>query len=339
MRNNTGNYTQDGVIYFTANPGASFSLTTTSLGNGDFNTLNDYNLTLQGGWNGLNGASATFTGTTNFGSNTLTRWHVRQSLGWEYLPGQFYVQQRNQRQCHHHLHHQRRCFAEQCDGNPAGRRRLHRVYRLQSGDITVQNSTFDGNNSGSNRDRGFPRGHQHRLHCHFQYNIQGCPRLYVLHLLLPSGCRENANGATLSAPTVTLNNVTAFNNDLSGIEINNANSVWMNNVVSYDNGTFILIVGFGSGVNVNGAGSTVVHVNGGTLSNNEAYGLSVFSGSISATSDPTCSGNRYPGPHLSPVLQHRTARHHSTRSQPARRHDPRSDGSFRRGCQLLSDRQ
>lgn len=45
MRNNTGNYTQDGIIYFTSNPGASFSLTTarSSLGSGDFDMLNDFN--------------------------------------------------------------------------------------------------------------------------------------------------------------------------------------------------------------------------------------------------------------------------------------------------------
>src|SRR5919109_3701859 len=68
---NTGTYDENGIIYFTTTPGASFSLTTTSLGTTDFNTLNDFNLTLQGGWNGLNGASATFTSQTNFSNNTL----------------------------------------------------------------------------------------------------------------------------------------------------------------------------------------------------------------------------------------------------------------------------
>lgn len=300
MRNNTVNYTQDGVIYFTATPGASFSLTTTSLGNGDFNTLNDYNLTLQGGWNGLNGASATFTGTTNFGSNTLT-------VGTSANPWAGNISLVNF------------TFNNVTSGNAitiyttSGDVSLTNVtvtqqagddytayIDSQSGDITVQNSTFDGNSNGgsNNRNRGFHAetntGSITISNTTFR-DTRNCT--FILFFCLDE--TTNYNGATLNAPTVTLNNVTAFNNDLSGIEINNANSVWMNNVVSYDNGTFIFVLGLGSGVNVNGTGSTVVHVNGGTLSNNEAYGLSVFSGSISATLDPTCIGNRYPGPHPS----------------------------------------
>jgi hypothetical protein len=301
MRNNTGNYTQDGVIYFTTTPGASFSLTTTSLGNGDFNTLNDYNLTLQGGWNGLNGTNATFTGTTNFGSNTLT-------VGTSVNPWAGNISLVNF------------TFNNVTSGNAitiyttSGDVSLTNVtvsqqagddytayIDSQSGDITVQNSSFDGNASGgsNNRNRGFRAetntGSITISNTTFK-DSRTCSPLFFFTCI---DATANSNGATLNAPTVTLNNVTAFNNDLSGIEINNANSVWMNNVVSYDNGTFIFIVGRGSGVNVNGTGSTIVHVNGGTLSNNEAYGLSVFSGSISTTSDPTCIGNRYPGLHSS----------------------------------------
>lgn len=301
MRNNTGAYTQDGVIYFTANPGASFSLTTagSSLGVGDFNTLNDFNLTLQGGWNGLNGASATFTGTTNFGSNTVTIGTSSNPWAGDITINNF-------------------SFNNVTNGNAitvyttSGDVTLENVTVVQqggddytayldsqSGDITVSNSSFDGNNSGSNRNQGF----------HAETNTgsitisdttfrdaRDCT-FFFFFCLLDAG--ENSNGATLNAPTVTLNNVTAFNNDLSGIEINNATSVWINNVVSYNNGTSIFIAGLGSGVHVNGTGSTVVNVNGGTLSDNEAYGLSVFSGSISATTDPTCNDNRYPGPHPS----------------------------------------
>ena len=67
-------WTLYGIIYFTANTGASFTLTTagSSLGSSDFNALNDFNLTLQGGWNGLTGAGAVISGQTSFGSNTLT---------------------------------------------------------------------------------------------------------------------------------------------------------------------------------------------------------------------------------------------------------------------------
>ncbi len=66
---NTGNYAQNGIIYFTSTAGTattSFSLTTGSIGTTDFNTIKSYNLTLQGGWNGSSGASATFTGQTTF---------------------------------------------------------------------------------------------------------------------------------------------------------------------------------------------------------------------------------------------------------------------------------
>ena len=44
MINNTTTYDENGIIYFTTTPGASFSLTTTSLGATDFNTLNDLSL-------------------------------------------------------------------------------------------------------------------------------------------------------------------------------------------------------------------------------------------------------------------------------------------------------
>ena len=53
------------------------------------------------------------------------------------------------------------------------------------------------------------------------------------------------NGATLSAPTITLTNVTARNNDLNGIAIANANTVTLNNVTATNNGTYCI---WGSGV-------------------------------------------------------------------------------------------
>ena len=70
----TENYTQNGVIYFTSNPGSgTFNLTPTTLSGGDFETLNDYNLTLQGGWNGLNdGSGYALSGQTNFGTSPIT---------------------------------------------------------------------------------------------------------------------------------------------------------------------------------------------------------------------------------------------------------------------------
>src|SRR5688572_6718615 len=55
MVTTTNNYAQNGVIYFTSNPGSgTFNLNPTTLPGGDYETLNDFDLTLQGGWNGLN---------------------------------------------------------------------------------------------------------------------------------------------------------------------------------------------------------------------------------------------------------------------------------------------
>lgn len=74
MRTNTSLYDENGIIYFTTNPGnGAFILTdaAASLGSGDFATLRNFNITLQGGWNGSNGGAATFTGQTNFASNYI----------------------------------------------------------------------------------------------------------------------------------------------------------------------------------------------------------------------------------------------------------------------------
>ncbi len=332
MRSNTGNYTQDGIIYFTANTGGSFSLTTSgsSLGNSDFNTLNGYNLTLQGGWNGSNGASAAFSGQTNFGSSTLTI--GTSSNPWD---GNITINDFT--------------FNNVSSGNAVtvytttGDITLDNVsvtqqrgddytanLDSQSGDIRVQNSTFDGNSGSgsSNRNRGFiaetNTGSITISDTTFR-DTRNCANFFFF-------CNDelsNYNGATLSAPTVALTNVTAFNNDLSGIEINNANSIWLNNVVAYNNGSSIFfgLLGTGSGVNVNGTGATVVNVNGGNLTNNESYGLSVFNGSISAVSDPTCSGNRYPWPACQYMLQHNANyyRHYPTCFEFSRRYNGRSN--------------
>ncbi len=68
-------YEQDGIIYFTVNPGTgSFTLVRGNNGpgidNADYDILKAFNLILQGGWDGTPG-STTFT-QTNFGANPLT---------------------------------------------------------------------------------------------------------------------------------------------------------------------------------------------------------------------------------------------------------------------------
>jgi hypothetical protein len=66
-------YEQDGTIYFTADPGGSFLLLRGSeIQNLDYDALKVYNLTLQGGWNGLNdGAGFALGGQTDFGANRV----------------------------------------------------------------------------------------------------------------------------------------------------------------------------------------------------------------------------------------------------------------------------
>ena len=68
-------YEQDGIIYFTANPGGDFILAAGSgnaLSTVDYDILQTYNLTLQGGWNGLNdGSGFALGGQTDFGANVV----------------------------------------------------------------------------------------------------------------------------------------------------------------------------------------------------------------------------------------------------------------------------
>lgn len=67
-------YEQDGIIYFTADPGGAFVLTAgggSALSTGDYNVLKQFNLTLQGGWNGISGAGSVISGQTNFGTNRV----------------------------------------------------------------------------------------------------------------------------------------------------------------------------------------------------------------------------------------------------------------------------
>ena len=301
MRNNTSNYLEDGTIYFTANAGGSFSLTNagSSLGNSDFNAMNDYNLTLQGGWNGST-SNPQFNGQTNFGSNTLT-------IGTSSNPwvGNITIYDFG--------------FSNVSNGDAvtvyttSGDITLNNVtvnqqrgddhtanLVSQDGDITVTNSLFDGNDSGgsNNRNDGFVAstntGSITISNTTFK-DSRDCGSFWIFCI----DATENQNGAILSAPIVTLTNVSAYNNDQNGIEINNANTIWLNNVNASNNGTSFIFFGTGSGIDINGTGSTVVYVNGGTLSNNEEYGLNISNGTISPITDPDCNNNRYPGPHPS----------------------------------------
>jgi hypothetical protein len=102
----------------------------------------------------------------------------------------------------------------------------------------------------------------------------------------------SANGATLSAPTVSLTRVTADNNALNGIQITDANAVTLNNVIATDNGTVVTGPDVGSGVRVIGTGTTVVNITGGTFSNNQRYPIEISNGTYSITNPtPSRTGN------------------------------------------------
>ncbi len=295
MRNNTSNYTQDGIIYFTANAGGAFSLTTagSSLGTSDYNTLKGFNLILQGGWNGANGASATFTGQTNFGNNTLTIGTSSNPWVGNITLNNFTFSNVTSGNAVTIYTTNGDITLDNVDVSQQGGTNYTANLDSQSGDITVQNgSTFDGNNSGANQNRGFNAetntGSITISDTNFS-DARGCLFVFFGNCVLDA--LTNYNGATLNATSVTLSNVVSNNNDLNGIEISNANSIWLNNVISTNNGTSIV----GPGVLVNGTGSTLVNINGGTFSNNDSFGVFVTGGTIGIQSPATCTGNVFTG--------------------------------------------
>ncbi len=285
-------FEQNGIIYFTTNPGGSMALVP-GFGNAidiaDYNVLKTYDLIFQGGWNGSNGGLATFTGQTNFGNSTLTvgtasnPWVGNVTLTNFMFNGVTSSNAVTIYTTNGDITLNNVDVAQQAGDNHTA------LLDSNSGDITVQNgSSFDGSNTGNNQNRGFSAdtatGSITISDTSFT-DARGCASFLGFCLIDEL---VNYNGATLSAPTVTLTNVSANDNDLSGIQINNANIVTLNNVTANDNGTLI----FGSGVNVNGTGSTIVNIAGGTFNDNAGYGVSVFNGTFNVTSPmASCTGN------------------------------------------------
>ncbi len=103
----------------------------------------------------------------------------------------------------------------------------------------------------------------------------------------------NYNGATLTAPIVNLTNVTSDDNDGNGILINATTTVTLNNVSADSNGTNPSGIGNaqGSGVLVNGDGSTIVSVTGGSFNDNERYGIEVLNGTLNFITMPSFDNN------------------------------------------------
>ncbi len=285
MISNTTNYDANGIIYFAATTGsqttgASLSLTNTTLGGGDFNTLNDFNLTLQGGWNGQNGGNATFTGTTNFGTNAVTvgtsgnPWIGNITLNNFSFNGVSSTNAVTVYTTSGDITLSNVDVAQQSGEDYAA------FLNSTSGDITIQNgSSFDGDNTGSDESRGVSAT-----------TSTGSITISDTTFAQSSQNGGSYDGATLSAPTVTLTNVSSSSNDGDGITINNATLVTLNNVNASNNGSS----NTGSGVIINGPSGTNVFVDGGTFSNNEDYGIQVGNTNnvtIYVQSTPTCTGN------------------------------------------------
>lgn len=149
----------------------------------------------------------------------------------------------------------------------------------QSGNINITNgSNFDGDNSGA-FNQGFVASTTTG-----SITINGSDFTDARG----SGAGTNYNGATLSAPIVSLTNVTANNNDLNGIAVINANQVTLNNVTATNNGTNInggsggggSSNDWGSGVRVDGNAGSFVSVLDGTFTGNQRFGIEVFNSSI-----------------------------------------------------------
>jgi hypothetical protein len=286
MVSNTGAYTQNGTIYFTATADASLTLTTATLTGGDFSTLSAYNLTLQGGWNG-NTVSPIISGQTSFSGNSINigtsvnPWIGNITLNdftfngtANQIPINVYTSTGNITLSNVDVTNQ------QNNVNSA-------QLTSTSGDITVLNgSTFDGDIS--NQSKGLSA-------------TTGSGSITISDTVFSDSIRNGNNtynGAVLNAPTVTLNNVTATGNDGDGIVINNANIVTLNNVTASNNGTESgpggLAGNDGSGVLINGNSGSTVIINGGTFNNNQEYGVQVGDPAITSIyiqSPPTCTGN------------------------------------------------
>jgi hypothetical protein len=312
MEANPGNYAQNGVIYLEQTRPSNPATTITSavvIDNSTysnlFTNLSIYNLTLQGGWNpnwnpnnpnspmingqtdflgagaylqigsssnpwvgnvtlndikigvtGPNGGASTNAGLTIYTTGTngdisLNNVDVRQQEGNNYTA---YLQSTN------------------------GDINLGPSIYLVGPNALI--NTFDGNNASGEQNLGFSAttttGSISISDTRFQDAFQ-------------TGSSVSANGAALSAPTITLTNVIAFDNDGNGLSISNANTVTLNNVTGGKNNP-----GQGnglSGVYVNGTGSTTVNVNAGTFNFNGQYGIELINSILNEQAAPTCTGN------------------------------------------------
>jgi len=305
MISNTANYTQNGTIYFTATAGGSLSLTDSSLGAGVFDTLNDYNLTLQGGWNG-NTTTPSLSGQTDFVNNPIT-------IGTSTNPwvGNILIKdiEFDGVSSSNALTVYTTTGDITLDNVDVAQQRAGNYTALldsDSGDINVQNhSTFDGRNTGGDTSSGFSA-----TTATGSITITGAAGTdNLIQFRQSAGAGgTNHNGATLSAPTISLSYVYAGENDGNGLFIFGGSLVTLNGVATLDNGENGIVIsnastinltevysadqnnnGNGlSGVLINGTGSTIATVYGGVFADNARYGIEIFGGQLFIATPPSC---------------------------------------------------
>lgn len=292
-----GTFSQNGVIYFERSSVTTYTTafvlddSASSLG-ASFDALRGFNLTLTGGWAG--GSSTNLNGQTTFsgpsayiqvgtstnpwvGNISLNNFQigVSGSNGGVSTNNSLTVYTTNGNITLSNVD------VRQQEGNN------YTAY-LQSinGSISTganangNPSLFDGNNASGKQNKGF-----------FATTNSGSISISntTFQDAFQTGSANSYDGATLTAPTVTLKNVIAFDNDGNGVAISNANIVTLNTVTGGQNNP-----GQGnglSGIYVNGTGSTILNVNGGTFNFNGRYGIESINSILNEQVAPSCSGN------------------------------------------------
>ncbi|MEW6401646.1 MAG: HYR domain-containing protein [Chloroflexota bacterium] len=299
---NIADYQRNGIIYFTAgSSGGNFTLTSGSVGSPDFGRLNDYHLTLQGGWDGEYLDLADFNGQTDFASNTVTigsfntPWNGNVTINnmiFNNVPGTsltVYTYGDDITLNNVDVTYTNPATDQSNSSNVV----LDTSRGNQTGDITIgAGSSFDNGTNGAGLYANAENGDI------MITGVTGQPITFTD--ANGDGTGTNYNGATLAGDTVILTNVSATNNDGNGIIINNPDLVFLNNVAASNNGTDQSNPNdnIGSGVNVSGVGNpATVVINGGNFSNNQRYGVEVSNSLIVIHNTASCSNNdlSYPG--------------------------------------------
>lgn len=298
MRTTPADFDEDGTIYLErtgedGSPGyAPFTTplildnTSESLGSA-YSTLSTFNLTIRGGWDQT--AIDPFSGeNTHFDASGANQGYIRVGSALNPWVGSVTIKDITVRQAS--LANGVTIYTSSgditlsdVDVEEQNGEQYSAYLSTQSGDIVVKDrGSYDGNDTGAatNMSRGF-------------YASSGTGSITITGTGTSFTFRDseganppNYNGATLSAPTVTLNNVWADENDANGIAISGASLVTLNSVVS---GRNINNQGNGgSGILVNGTGSTVVNLFGGTLADNGRYGIEILNAILYVHEAPIC---------------------------------------------------